>query len=149
MLSGFALSMKVNTSSPEPIVTLVMTGELTAAKTMVYGFLPPCMVRPHGSHVVRTSVKFGCTDATKLGGVYKHVVSLPSGPHVSARSNADRRHGQHSPVTLYSCGGIPPVLPFESIMDSIRLEPATDCGENGALRVAGREWFTSLVSDLP
>ena len=46
-------------------------------------------------------------------------------------------------MTLYNCGGIPPVLPFESIMDSIRLEPSTDFGENDA-RVRGEKKMAYL-----
>lgn len=50
---GSARSGKVNTSSLGPIVTFVITGEFNAERTTVYGLLPPEMVRPQGSQVVK------------------------------------------------------------------------------------------------
>ena len=143
--------MNVNTSSLGPMETFVITPELRADKTTVYGFCPPSIVSPHGSHVVSVSVKLGCTDASEfeLGGVYRHDVSLPAG-RVSqyAPSRGDRRHGQCSPVTLYRLGGMPPVLPFESIIDSINAERGLNTGKIMAMDLAER-WRTPFVRDLP
>jgi hypothetical protein len=121
---GSARSIYVYTSSPGFIVEFVITGELSADKTIVYGFVPPSIVRPHGSHVVKLSVKFGCTEATEFGGVYRQEVLLPAGL-MYQNSPSGRIDGQHSPVTLNSVGETPPVLPFESIIDSMRVEPTT------------------------
>ena len=44
--------------SSDPIVTFVMTGEFAIDRTIVYGFWPPCIVRPQGWHVETVSVRF-------------------------------------------------------------------------------------------
>ena len=71
------------------MVTFVIIGEPKADKTTVYGFCPSLIVRPHGSHVVSTSVTFECMIAgsTVEGGV-RHEVSVP--PAKSVRGSAAR-----------------------------------------------------------
>lgn len=49
---GSARSTKVKTSSWDPIVTFVMTGDLRAASEIVYGLTPPVTVSPQGSQVL-------------------------------------------------------------------------------------------------
>lgn len=75
---GSARSINVKTSSFERIVTFVIVGELIADRTMVYGIFPPLMVRPHGSHVFKVSVTFGCIDAILCGVVGIQDVSDPA-----------------------------------------------------------------------
>lgn len=53
--------MYVNASSSAPMVTFVITGELSAAKVKLYGRTPPEIVSPQGWQVVRVSVTFAVT----------------------------------------------------------------------------------------
>ena len=61
---GSARFTYVNTSSAAPIETFVITGEPKAANTILYGFWPPLIVSPHGSHVVNVSVTFADMEAS-------------------------------------------------------------------------------------
>lgn len=51
---------------------------LAAARYNVYGFLPPEMSRPHGSHVFSVSVTFAVTTGMFCGGDAMQDVSAPS-----------------------------------------------------------------------
>lgn len=60
---------------------LVITGEPSALNTTVYGFVPPDIVRPHGSQVVNKSVTFGLMDGILDGDgeVGRQLVEDPAG----------------------------------------------------------------------
>lgn len=64
---GSARLMYIYVSSVGLIVTFVMVVELKAVSTMVYGFFPPVILRPHGSHVDSDSVTFGVMTGTFWG----------------------------------------------------------------------------------
>lgn len=76
---GSARSGYVKTSSWGPIDTFVITGEPNAERTTEYGFVPPDIVIPQGSQVVRWSVTFGFMVAKVVrSGVGWQVLVLPT-----------------------------------------------------------------------
>ena len=98
---GSARSIYVTTSSSLPMVTFVMIMEFRAESTTVYGFCPLIMVSPQGSHVVRVSVTFGCTEASvDAGAVGRQEVVSPAAftrqvPRASKRAISHTVHRKH------------------------------------------------------
>lgn len=79
-LFGSARSMYVKTSSVGPIVTFVNTGELGAAKVILYGFLPPVIRTPSASHVDTDFVIFATSVMFTEGAAGRHFESPSESP---------------------------------------------------------------------
>lgn len=71
--------MYVSVSSSSPNVTTVIVAECASAKTIVYGFSPPLIVRPQGSQVERVSETLEFTVADEEVSDNRQDVSLPAG----------------------------------------------------------------------
>ena len=131
-LPGLARLIYVNKLSSDPMVTFVMTVESKVDRVTVYGFSPPCMVRPQGWHVAIVVVTLGVMDGVDEEPVVgRHEVLVPATLALQQREKGLSL--QLVPFTVYSVDGTPPVLLFESIIVSISTEPISQVSTSGCL----------------
>ena len=99
--------MYVRVSSSFPNVTAVMVSECVSDRTTVYGFLPPLIVRPKGSHVESVSETLACTIADEDASEDRHEVSLLAGPRSAVCEYIETaRHTCHGVERLRYSSGI-------------------------------------------